>query len=262
MASVGLSEQITLRSFSTILNNHPIEITTVLADGVPWVRGSDVAAALGYRQVQQAVRKHVDDEDRQKLEILRAFKTNTLLNCNEKEQIFINESGLYSLILMSKKDEAKAFKRWVTSEVLPTIRRTGAYTRSLADEDRAGECVGHSKLEDVQVEKAKANTMRVQMEAKLARLEAITAAVNLGEKMGFATTNYQRQAREAINDAMLPPGQSEDQMIDATQYLEMQGLSSEHVGVLTGEFGKALKLARLKIFGDTTKITMLRKTRT
>lgn len=81
--------------------------------------GKDVAKALGYRNVQRAIRDHVDDEDK---------GVNEMVTPGGKQKItLINESGIYSLILSSKLPQAKQFKRWVTSEVLPAIRRTGAY---------------------------------------------------------------------------------------------------------------------------------------
>lgn len=101
---------------------HPAfgEVRTVVIDGEPWFVGKDVALVLGYANPQKAVRTHVDDEDR----------TVTVLDTvsGEKEAVAINESGLYSLILSSKLPTAKAFKRWVTAEVLPAIRQKGSYT--------------------------------------------------------------------------------------------------------------------------------------
>ena len=90
-------------------------------DGEPWLVGKDVAAILGYAKPENAIASHVDNED----------KTTTLIqgtgsNYKSKTTI-INESGLYSLILSSKLSSAKKFKHWVTSEVLPTIRKTGGY---------------------------------------------------------------------------------------------------------------------------------------
>lgn len=87
--------------------------------GEPWFVGKDVAAALGYVDTAQAIRKHVDDEDKGVVEATTP---------GGKQKITtINESGLYSLMLKSKLPGAKKFKRWVTSEVLPSIRRAGAY---------------------------------------------------------------------------------------------------------------------------------------
>ena len=81
--------------------------------------GSDVAKALGYADQQKAIKMHVDDEDKLTRQIV--------VSGQKRKVILINESGLYSLILSSKLPQAKAFKRWVTSEVLPQIRMTGGY---------------------------------------------------------------------------------------------------------------------------------------
>lgn len=94
-------------------------IRTIEVDGEPWLVGKDVAAALGYSDTAQAVRTHVDEEDKGVVEM-------TTPGGKQKLQI-INESGLYSLILSSKLPGAKKFKRWVTSEVLPSIRKSGGY---------------------------------------------------------------------------------------------------------------------------------------
>ena len=95
-------------------------IRTVELDGEPWLVGKDVATALGYKNPQEAIRTHVDDEDKGVSEILTP---------GGKQSVpIINESGLYSLVLSSKLPTARKFRRWVTSEVLPSIRRTGGYT--------------------------------------------------------------------------------------------------------------------------------------
>jgi len=87
--------------------------------GLPWFNASDVCDALEMGNPSQAVKSHVDAEDLQKLE--------TLTTGGRQRQNHVNESGLYALILGSTKDAAKRFKRWVTGEVLPAIRKTGAY---------------------------------------------------------------------------------------------------------------------------------------
>ena len=93
--------------------------TTTAENGEVLFVGRDVARVLGYINVQKAIRDHVDDEDKGVNEMVTPGGT--------QRTIFINESGLYSLILSSKLPQAKAFKRWVTSEVLPQIRKTGGY---------------------------------------------------------------------------------------------------------------------------------------
>ena len=95
------------------------EVRTVLIDNEPYFVGKDVAKALGYSNTRDALTRHVDDEDK------GVAKHDTL--GGKQDITIINESGLYSLILKSKLPTAKQFKRWVTSEVLPTIRKHGVY---------------------------------------------------------------------------------------------------------------------------------------
>ena len=96
------------------------EVRTLAIDGEPWAAAIDVAKALGYKEPQKAIRTHVDPEDK------GVSKMDT--PGGNQEVVIINESGLYSLILSSKLPKAKAFKRWVTSEVLPALRKTGNYS--------------------------------------------------------------------------------------------------------------------------------------
>lgn len=98
-------------------------IRTVIIDGNPWFSGKDVAEALGYENTKDAIKKHVFDEDKSVFQRSQ-FAT---LEIPNRGMTFVNESGLYSLIFGSKLDSAKQFKRWVTSEVLPAIRKTGKY---------------------------------------------------------------------------------------------------------------------------------------
>ena len=106
-------------------NNLPVR--TVLVNDEPWFVGKDVADILGYSNSRKALSDHVDDEDK------GVTKIDTL-GGNQNITI-INESGLYSLILKSKKPQAKQFKRWVTHEVLPTIRKHGAYMTDAKAQD-------------------------------------------------------------------------------------------------------------------------------
>ena len=95
------------------------EIRTLMIDGQPYFVGKDVAEILGYSNTRDALSKRVDDEDK------GVAKCDTLGGI--QELTIINESGFYSLVLSSKLETAKKFKRWVTSEVLPSIRQTGNY---------------------------------------------------------------------------------------------------------------------------------------
>ena len=107
---------------------------TVVIDDEPWFVGKDVAEALGYSDTKSALADHVDDDDKQ---IIQKGQIATLEIPNRGLTI-INESGLYSLILSSKLPTAKQFKRWVTNEVLPSIRKNGGYIQGqeeLSDEE-------------------------------------------------------------------------------------------------------------------------------
>lgn len=99
-------------------NNEFGTVRTVEVDREPFFVGKDVAEILGYSNPQKAIRDHVDEEDK---------TLNESFTVNGTMAVLINESGLYSLVLSSKLPNAKRFKRWVTSEVLPAIRKTGGY---------------------------------------------------------------------------------------------------------------------------------------
>lgn len=136
------------------------QVRTVEIDGTPWLVGKDVAVALGYKNPRDALDRHVDDEDK-----------NTVVNPDgnrgNPNMVIINESGLYSLILSSKMPKAKAFKHWVTSEVLPAIRKNGVY------------------------ESVKAQQHIEQLEATNAQLNAAIAAVNDAKKnLAIARKNH------------------------------------------------------------------------
>ena len=102
-----------------IFNFEDNEVRTQVVDGEPWFIGKDVADILGYTNPSKAVRDHVDDEDKGQNE--------TFTPGGMQIMTIINESGLYSLVFKSQLPSAKRFKRWVTSEVLPAIRKTGSY---------------------------------------------------------------------------------------------------------------------------------------
>lgn len=107
-------------SFTTFNNEEFGQVRTVLINNEPWFVGKDIAEALGYKNARDALNKHVYEEDKgvAKCDTLGGIQNLTI----------VNESGLYSLILSSKLASAKKFKRWVTSEVLPELRKTGTYS--------------------------------------------------------------------------------------------------------------------------------------
>ena len=112
----------------TVFNSEEFgEVRTAMVNDEPWFVGKDVAIALGYSDTNQAIRSHVDDEDK----LTRQFNGSG----QSRNMIIINESGLYSLIMSSKLPSAKKFKHWVTAEVLPSIRKTGRYSIRTEKED-------------------------------------------------------------------------------------------------------------------------------
>lgn len=100
-------------------------VRSLMIDNEPWFVGKDVAVALGYKNSKNVVPTHVDEEDKLSTQIEYAGQ--------KRNVTVINESGLYSLILSSKLPSAKKFKHWVTSEVLPTLRKTGSYAKVPTD---------------------------------------------------------------------------------------------------------------------------------
>lgn len=124
------------------------EVRTALIDNEPWFVGKDVAIILGYTNPSKALQDHVDEEDKLNNKMLSSSD----LELGQRGGWLINESGLYSLILSSKLPNAKAFKRWVTSEVLPSIRKHGGYIAGqgqMSDDElvRRALLVVHSQLE-------------------------------------------------------------------------------------------------------------------
>lgn len=101
-------------------------IRTLMIDGEPWFVGKDIAEKLEYRLTRKAILDHVDADDVLKWNVIDSLG-------RTQETTIINESGLYSIILTSRKPEARAFKRWVTHEVLPAIRKTGKYETATAN---------------------------------------------------------------------------------------------------------------------------------
>jgi prophage antirepressor-like protein len=126
-----------MNGLQTFANEEFGSVRSLLIEDMPWFVGYDVAKALGYVKPRNAISVHVDDEDKNTALIQGAIQGGTQGNPN---MTIINESGLYSLILSSKLPAAKRFKRWVTSEVLPAIRRTGGYgtaTQAVEPEETA-----------------------------------------------------------------------------------------------------------------------------
>ena len=147
------------------------KIRTIDRDGEPWMVGVDVAKALGYAAPRNAIASHVDEED----------KTSALIQgtgSNYKSMaILINESGLYSLILSSKLPNAREFKRWVTNEVLPSIRKHGGYI------------AGQESMSDSELMAKALLVAKRQIDAKTAQIEEMTPKAVFGDAVAASKTS-------------------------------------------------------------------------
>ena len=207
-----------LQTFHTEFGEHQAQLTIIDVRGEPWFKGKEAAAALGYKNLNQAISNKVECEDKDNLENLGGLVTRPLTNPNEGACIYISESGLYSLIMGSRLPHAKAFKRWVLREVLPSIRRTGQF----------------STLQE----------LPAHWEAHRAKLDALASAQALAHAAGVPLGGgHQKAISDAVHAVLLPAGRQQEDMIDAAEFLRRKGHAQEEIRRLASQFGKALKAA-------------------
>lgn len=191
-----------------VFNNSEFgEVRTLVVDNEPWFVGKDVATILGYVKPLNALATHIDEDDSLKQGLIDSMG-------RTQETIIINESGLYSLILSSKLPNAKKFKRWVTNEVLPTIRKTGSYSMKKDD---------HSKLLEIKEMNARARLSNQFL--KLTKVETLS-------------TEYKNilvaKATEILTGTqLLPLPKSKQKTYSATELAEMFGVSKQKIGSIT-----------------------------
>lgn len=140
----NMERSVSMNNIQVFKNDQFGSIRGIEIDNEPWLVGRDVAEILGYANPPKAVRDHVDEEDK---------TVNESFTVNGTKGVLVNESGLYSLIMGSKLPKAKQFKRWVTSEVLPSIRRHGGYIKgqeNMTDDELIAKAllVAQSKIEE------------------------------------------------------------------------------------------------------------------
>jgi prophage antirepressor-like protein len=179
------------------------QVRTVEKDGEAWWVLSDVCVALGISNVSQAASR-LDEDERSMFNIGRQGKVNV-----------INESGLYNVILRSDKPQAKPFRKWVTSEVLPTIRKTGQYN---AKPNKA-----------LEIKETNARVRLSNAFLKLAKVDTLSSEYKniLVAKAAEALTGFQ----------LIPLPQSEQKMYTATEIGEMFGVSAQKIGKLSNQYG-------------------------
>lgn len=231
-------------------------LRTLEIDGDPWFVGRDVAAALGYREIAKAVREKVDTEDK---------GVSEMDTPGGKQQItIINESGLYSLIMSSKLPSAKQFKRWVTSEVLPSIRKTGGYSnpnaaQPAAESSRpkflsqsAEEMMAEARICDSRVSLANqwltlfhiATDPEIKETCMLKAASVLNGGVDITSRPSIPVI---LPPDEKTSSAMSDP-QGERELLNARQVSEIIGIAPQRIGRLanlnnlkTDEYGAWLE---------------------
>lgn len=196
-----------------IFNNADFgDIRTVEQDGGIWFVGKDVAEALGYSNPSNAVISHVDDEDKLRTQIKYAGQN--------REVSIINESGLYSLVLSSKLPSAKAFKRWITSEVIPSIRKTGSYNKP-------------SKQPITQQEQ-RAKAMLLNAQSRQCKLWLRLAETT--DLPDYKHICQQKAAEVLAGSPVLPMQKAEKKTLSATEIGKILGITAHKVGMLANKF--------------------------
>lgn len=196
------------------------EIRTIEVSGQPYFVGNDVALALGYAKPRNAIMQHVDNEDALK----RGIPDNQGFT---QETTLINESGVYSLVFSSKLPTAKAFKKWVTSEVLPTIRKTGGYLATKQD-DTPEEIMARA-LTIAQATLAKREERLKQLEAQ-AEQQQVTIEIQTEEiKKSAPKVSYYDKHLQSVN------------ALTATQIAKEIGMSAEKLNSKLKELGIQFK---------------------
>lgn len=182
------------------------QVRTIEIDNEPWFVGKDVAEALGYSNTRDALSKHVDEDDKATV----AFHDGS----QNRNVTAVNESGLYSLILSSKLPGAKEFKRWVTSEVIPSIRKTGGYTlKPMTDYQK----------EQTRLKEENAHIRKAQILERLANQYEGTYRQILH---AYAT-------KELSGKFLLPLPKLEEKTYSATEIGQLLGITANRVGLLT-----------------------------
>lgn len=196
-----------------IFNNADFgDVRTVEKDGNIWFVGKDVAEALGYARTADAVKAHIDADDKGVCDLPTPG--------GRQETTIINESGLYSLVLSSKLPKAKAFKRWITSEVIPSIRKTGSYNKP------------SKQLTTQQEQRAKAMLLNAQSrQCKLwLRLAETT------DLPDYKHICQQKAAEVLAGSPFLPMQKAEKKTLSATEIGKILGITAHKVGMLANKF--------------------------
>nr|UVX55841.1 MAG: antirepressor protein KilAC domain [Bacteriophage sp.] len=192
--------------------NNALMRTLTDENGDPWFVAKDVCDVLGYTNASKAISDHVDPEDK--------LNNESLSSLGQRGGWLVNESGLYSLILSSKLPTAKEFKRWVTHEVLPSIRKHGIYaTNTTIDQILADPDFGIRLLTNLKEERAK----RIEAENQIKELEPKAKA--LDDFTNVPDTLLVRDAAKLLSNAGTPIGEKK-----LREWLNRYGWTYQHAG--------------------------------
>lgn len=196
-----------------IFNNADFgDVRTVEKDENIWFVGKDVAEALGYARTADAVKAHIDADDKGVCVLPTPG--------GRQETTIINESGLYSLVLSSKLPSAKAFKRWITSEVIPSIRKTGSYNKP-------------SKQPTTQQEQ-RAEAMLLNAQSRQCKLWLRLAETT--DLPDYKHICQQKAAEVLAGSPVLPMQKAEKKTLSATEIGKILGITAHKVGMLANKF--------------------------
>lgn len=196
-----------------IFNNADFgDVRTVEKDGNIWFVGKDVAEALGYARTADAVKAHIDADDKGVCDLPTPG--------GRQETTIINESGLYSLVLSSKLPKAKAFKRWITSEVIPSIRKTGSYNKP-------------SKQPTTQQEQ-RAKAMLLNAQSRQCKLWLRLAETT--DLPDYKHICQQKAAEVLAGSPVLPMQKAKKKTLSATEIGKILGITAHKVGMLANKF--------------------------
>ena len=209
-----------------IFNNDKFgQLRTVIIDNEPWFVGKDVADTLGYSDTNKAVAMHVDDEDKK-------LNDKTSPSFGQRGATLINESGVYSLVFGSKLESAKEFKHWVTHDVLPSIRKTGAYQiPKIAPNPHYRTRMVKTAITDIG-----GTAQAIMLTYHVKHGMALAAAQEMiGEAYGIDTTPLQR----------LIPAEATPSFLNATMIAEHMGLKCKTGKPNAAEANRRLEAAGL-----------------
>lgn len=182
------------------------QLRTITLDDEPYFVGKDVAEALGYANASKALGDHVDDEDK--------LNNESLSSLGQRGGWLVNESGLYALILSSKLPTAKKFKRWVTSEILPSIRKTGAYKVEKP-----------SKREEIMLMNAKTRMAKTYLQ--MANMDTLSKE--------YKNILIAKASETLAEKELLPLPKTEVKTLSATEIGKQLGISAQKVGRIANE---------------------------